>query len=271
MTKGVNPDMAFTDYAFRAFPNERYVANTTGITYRDSATYLEILEDIRHWVNEDLPRDLNKALNDIREENDKTLTDFDKRISGRIQEFGAVPELVRQATEKAYQELKYSFDIFVDKVNDIVRRKLAEQEVDTFNYLKGEVTPLAEVIRDQHQHYTIHGFRATDFARAGFTAKDIDNFPFDILFMETEGKYFIPWLSRHYCFSPVTGNWVDTSRAIAEVYGRVIKNLSSSANPFVGIPGISSTPPYSIAGATVQDLHNRGVEAHSWTFFTTDK
>lgn len=193
------------------------VSNITPFTYRDGLTYLEVLESMRNR-DDDLITAINTGLANLANDYNERIKALIADVAKQMGEYADLPSVIDQGLSDINNDLDERFRILANDINALVRRKLASNDIDVFNWLRGDVTSLEQNIIDQHNRYPVHGFLAGDFSRMGLTAEQIDDLGFSISFMETEGKYATEYLSPFWAYSPKDGIKKEIWRVIYDVY-----------------------------------------------------
>lgn len=237
----------FDDGDYSLVPHDYALTNTIPFTYRDGFTYLQVIEELRRWVNEGLRNALNTSLESLAADYNTRISRLLSDIRDEVGQYEGLPEQMKRRLNEAINEYRDDFDIFREMIREEIRREMHHDHVEVFNWLTGRRDTLDNFMRDLDNRILVNGLLAADFSRAGFTCKEWDSLPLTISELQTQGKIFVDAYSREYIHSPISGRRMHVSLALSEVY----EALSTGNEP------ISTMPLSAIATATIKDLQKR--------------
>lgn len=246
-TEPYNPNDIIKDGDYLLVPPDYRLTNTVPFTYRDGYTYLQILEELRKWVNNGLRDNLSNNLENLAADYNMRVTRLLGDVRTELKQYHALPEQLREQIAESVRKYDEEFKRFQETLTQWTKRQFKDDKFKVFNWLTGETCELSELISDLHNRYTVHGLLADDLSRMGCTAGDIDRWPISISELETEGKNFLTHFGT-WMFSPVTGKYCSPQDAILSI----MEYVSTGT-------GIISHTAQQVESLSMQDLQNRRV------------
>lgn len=207
------------------------IGNITPFTYRDGYTFLQVLEDMRHRDTE-LITAINSGLESLANDYNAAIANLLAELSAELERYGALPEQIAKALGEARGDLQAQFDALAANLTALIERKLTDDDIDVFNWLAGEITPIGEYHRAEDQWQYDHGMTAADYSRAGYTAAQVDALP-DVIHVAARGHNYVPEVNYHYMSSPLTGELVPLHRAVmhvAEMFSNGTESIPAPGN-----------------------------------------
>ena len=195
----------FDDGDYSLVPHDYALTNTVPFTYRDGFTYLQVIEELRRWVNEGLRNALNTSLESLAADYNTRITRLLSDIRDEVGQYEGLPDQMMRRLNQAINEYRDDFDIFREMIREEIRREMAHDHVEVFNWLTGNRDTLDHLLFDFDNRVLVNGLLAADFSRAGLTCKEWDDLPLTISEMQTQGKIFIDAYSREYIHSRSRG------------------------------------------------------------------
>lgn len=229
----------FSDHSQYQVPYGR-VTNITPFTYRDGLTYLELLQRIREWVNGGLIDELNKALKDLAKSYNEAIAKLLDDVKNEFGGYSGLPGLIDARFAENERAMDMRFKLFENEINALIRRKFSEDDVNAFNWMTGHPDVLANVLRDAHDDYSDHAWRAVDWSKISLSVGEIDGLPLTVKQIENESFYSTNYLNPLWSHSPVDGRYKSVERIIADIFGATQTGATSITN--ITINQIESTP-----------------------------
>ena len=215
-TEPYNPNDIIKDGDYLLVPPDYRLTNTVPFTYRDGYTYLQILEELRKWVNNGLRDNLSNNLENLAADYNMRVTRLLGDVRKELEQYHALPEQLREQIVEAVRKYDEEFKRFQDTLTQWTKRQFENDKFVVFNWLTGEPCEIGDLIRDLHNRYTVHGLLADDLSRMGCTAGDIEKWSVSISELETEGKNFLTHFGN-WVFSPTTGKYCSPQDAILDL------------------------------------------------------
>lgn len=247
-TEPYNPNDIIKDGDYLLVPPDYRLTNTVPFTYRDGYTYLQILEELRKWVNNGLRDNLSNNLENLAADYNMRVTRLLGDVRKELEQYHALPEQLREQIAEAVRKYDDEFQMFKDTLTQWTKRQFESDKFVVFNWIQGIPTDINTFLSDIYNRLTVHGLLADDLSRMGCTAGDIDAWPLDISEMETEGKNFLQRLWGQRVFSPTTGKYVSAQDALLDM----MEFISTGT-------GVISHTAQQIESLSMQDLQNRRV------------
>lgn len=229
----------FNDHSQYQVPYGR-VTNITPFTYRDGLTYLELLQRIREWVNGGLIDELNKALKDLAKSYNEAIAKLIDDVKKEFGGYSGLPGLIDARFAENERAMDERFKLFENEINALIRRKFSEDDVNAFNWMTGRPDILANVLRDAHDDYSDHAWRAVDWSKIALSVGEIDGLPLTVKQIESESFYSTNYLNPLWSHSPVDGHYKPVERVIADIFGVTQTGTTSITN--ITINQIESAP-----------------------------
>lgn len=241
----------FIEDEYLLIPPDYRLSNSIPFTYRDGYTYLQMMEEMRRWVDDGLKTALSNALESLAVDYNQKVHALIIDLNKEMENYKALPPQVRQMLRDAIAKYDDEFKIFKNSLEEYLDRRINRDHIEVTNWLRGGPSTLEELLFDMHNRYTVNGLLAEDFSRMAATCKEIDDLPMSISEIETNGKVFIREFDRDYIFSPITGNRMNMRDALYEV---VEMMKTGSGNMVSWTVDYFETP-------SLQDIENRFVPA----------
>mgnify|MGYP000011464883 FL=1 len=236
----------FDSPEYSLVPHDYALTNTVPFTYRDGFTYLQVIEELRKWVNEGLRNALNTSLESYAADYNERISKLLENVRDEVGQYGNLPEQMVDQFRKYVADINNDLAVFKESIREYVDRHLQHDYVEVFDWLTGTRRPLQEMLFDFDNRVLVNGLLAADFSRAGLTVEDIDSLPLDILEMQTQGKIFLEYWSREIMYSPVTGQRKHCNHVIMDVYESTLKGSASLTTKSLD----------EIASASIGDIQN---------------
>lgn len=208
-------------------PHDYALTTTVPFTYRDGFTYLQVIEELRKWVNEGLRNALNSSLESYAADYNERISKLLENVRDQVGQYGDLPEQMTEQFRKYVADINDDLALFKESMREYVDRHLQHDYVEVFDWLTGTRRSLESMLFDFDNRVLVNGLLAADFSRAGLTVEDIDSMPMDILEMQTQGKIFLDYWSREMMFSPVTGQRKHVNNVVMDVYESTFKGSAS--------------------------------------------
>ena len=208
-------------------PHDYALTTTVPFTYRDGFTYLQVIEELRKWVNEGLRNALNSSLESYAADYNERITKLLENVRDEVGQYGNLPEQMIEQFRKYVADINDDLALFKESMREYVDRHLQHDYVEVFDWLTGTRRSLESMLFDFDNRVLVNGLLAADFSRAGLTVEDIDSLPMDILEMQTQGKIFLDYWSREMMYSPVTGQRKHVVNVVMDVYESTFKGSAS--------------------------------------------
>lgn len=208
-------------------PHDYALTTTVPFTYRDGFTYLQVIEELRKWVNEGLRNALNSSLESYAADYNERISKLLENVRDEVGRYGDLPEQMVEQFRKYVADINDDLALFKESMREYVDRHLQHDYVEVFDWLTGTRRSLEQMLFDFDNRVLVNGLLAADFSRAGLTVEDIDTLPMDILEMQTQGKIFLDYWSREMMFSPVTGQRKHVNNIVMDVYETTFKGSAS--------------------------------------------
>ncbi len=221
------------------------ITDVTPFTFRDGATYLEVLETIKRWVNGGLLDEINKALSEASNKYSKEIVDLFAAADERMKSYDGLADSLNKRLEEADRLAQERFAAFQAEIMAIVREKILGNHFDMFDWTVGDINDFQAWVRNIHDAYLIRGLRADDFGAMGWTVAEIEALPMTVLEMETRGRDIVRRLSGQYAYSPVTGALTHVDRIPLHVLETTLK----------GTTDISTMTAETLAAKTVGEIN----------------
>lgn len=208
-------------------PHDYALTTTVPFTYRDGFTYLQVIEELRKWVNEGLRNALNTSLESYSADYNERISKLLENVRDQVGQYGDLPEQMIEQFRSYVADINDDLALFKESMREYVDRHLQHDYVEVFDWLTGTRRPLEAMLFDFDNRVLVNGLLAADFSRAGLTVEDIDSLPMDILEMQTQGKIFLDYWSREMMYSPVTGQRKHVVNVVMDVYESTFKGSAS--------------------------------------------
>jgi hypothetical protein len=208
-------------------PHDYALTTTVPFTYRDGFTYLQVIEELRKWVNEGLRNALNSSLESYAADYNERISKLLENVRDEVGQYGDLPEQMTEQFRKYVADINDDLALFKESMREYVDRHLQHDYVEVFDWLTGTRRSLESMLFDFDNRVMVNGLLAADFSRAGLTVEDIDSMPMDILEMQTQGKIFLDYWSREMMYSPVTGQRKHVVNVVMDVYESTFKGSAS--------------------------------------------
>lgn len=208
-------------------PHDYALTTTVPFTYRDGFTYLQVIEELRKWVNEGLRNALNSSLESYAADYNERISKLLENVRDEVGQYGDLPEQMTEQFRKYVVDINDDLALFKESMREYVDRHLQHDYVEVFDWLTGTRRSLESMLFDFDNRVLVNGLLAADFSRAGLTVEDIDSLPMDILEMQTQGKIFLDYWSREMMYSPVTGQRKHVVNVVMDVYESTFKGSAS--------------------------------------------
>ena len=208
-------------------PHDYALTTTVPFTYRDGFTYLQVIEELRKWVNEGLRNALNSSLESYAADYNERISKLLENVRDEVGQYGDLPEQMIEQFRKYVADINDDLALFKESMREYVDRHLQHDYVEVFDWLTGTRRTLEAMLFDFDNRVLVNGLLAADFSRAGLTVEDIDSMPMDILEMQTQGKIFLDYWSREMMYSPVTGQRKHVVNVVMDVYESTFKGSAS--------------------------------------------
>lgn len=208
-------------------PHDYALTTTVPFTYRDGFTYLQVIEELRKWVNEGLRNALNSSLESYAADYNERISKLLENVRDQVGQYGDLPEQMTEQFRKYVADINDDLALFKESMREYVDRHLQHDYVEVFDWLTGTRRSLESMLFDFDNRVLVNGLLAADFSRAGLTVEDIDSMPMDILEMQTQGKVFLDYWSREMMFSPVTGQRKHVNNVVMDIYESTFKGSAS--------------------------------------------
>lgn len=208
-------------------PHDYALTTTVPFTYRDGFTYLQVIEELRKWVNEGLRNALNSSLESYAADYNERISKLLENVRDQVGQYGDLPEQMIEQFRKYVADINDDLALFKESMREYVDRHLQHDYVEVFDWLTGTRRSLESMLFDFDNRVLVNGLLAADFSRAGLTVEDIDSLPMDILEMQTQGKIFLDYWSREMMYSPVTGQRKHVVNVVMDVYESTFKGSAS--------------------------------------------
>ena len=208
-------------------PHDYALTTTVPFTYRDGFTYLQVIEELRKWVNEGLRNALNSSLESYAADYNERITKLLENVRDEVGQYGNLPEQMTEQFRRYVADINDDLALFKESMREYVDRHLQHDYVEVFDWLTGTRRSLEQMLFDFDNRVLVNGLLAADFSRAGLTVEDIDSLPMDILEMQTQGKIFLDYWSREMMYSPVTGQRKHVVNVVMDVYESTFKGSAS--------------------------------------------
>jgi hypothetical protein len=227
-------------------PHDYALTTTVPFTYRDGFTYLQVIEELRKWVNEGLRNALNSSLESYAADYNERISKLLENVRDQVGQYGDLPEQMIEQFRKYVADINDDLALFKESMREYVDRHLQHDYVEVFDWLTGTRRSLEAMLFDFDNRVLVNGLLAADFSRAGLTVEDIDSLPLDILEMQTQGKIFLDYWSREMMFSPVTGQRKHVVNVVMDVYESTFRGSASLATKSLD----------EISSASIADIQN---------------
>ena len=227
-------------------PHDYALTTTVPFTYRDGFTYLQVIEELRKWVNEGLRNALNSSLESYAADYNERISKLLENVRDEVGQYGDLPEQMTEQFRKYVADINDDLALFKESMREYVDRHLQHDYVEVFDWLTGTRRSLESMLFDFDNRVLVNGLLAADFSRAGLTVEDIDSLPMDILEMQTQGKIFLDYWSREMMYSPVTGQRKHVVNVVMDVY----------ESTFRGSASLTTKSLDEISSASIADIQN---------------
>lgn len=227
-------------------PHDYALTTTVPFTYRDGFTYLQVIEELRKWVNEGLRNALNASLESYAADYNERISKLLENVRDEVGQYGNLPEQMTEQFRRYVADINDDLALFKESMREYVDRHLQHDYVEVFDWLTGTRRSLERMLFDFDNRVLVNGLLAADFSRAGLTVEDIDSLPMDILEMQTQGKIFLDYWSREMMFSPVTGQRKHVVNVVMDVYETTFKGSAS----------LTTKSMDEISSASIADIQN---------------
>lgn len=238
--------MALTRSSFSLedfLPRVERLTNITPFTYRDSATYLEILESLNDWVRNGLLDQVNSAISSLADAYHQSAKEFYNKVITMVTELELLPEQVDERFRKWDRDERDRFErLKIDLINEIKERQ-ALLDVRVKGWMDGNVdTSIHDHVRAMREHAFDHGMRAGDSAALGMTVDEWDDLTIEeIEFRFRELPIYHP-LDPAYRHSPFSGRFLHEREIVDEMINEWQKRVYTGT--------------MDVDGAVVSDLEN---------------
>lgn len=211
------------------------ITDVTPFTFRDGATYLEVLETIKRWVNGGLLDEINKALSEASNRYSKEIADLFAAADERMKSYDGLADSLNKRLEEADRLAQERFAAFQAEVVNIIREKILGNNFEMFSWTDGDIVKFTDWVRHIHDSYLIRGLRADDFGAMGWTVSEIEALPMTVQQMETRGRDIVRRLSGQYAYSPVTGALTHVDRVPLHVLETTLKGTTDISTMTISV------------------------------------
>lgn len=199
-------------------PSDYRLTNTVPFTYRDGYTYLQILEELRKWVNGGLKDNLSNNLQNLAADYNTRIARLIGDVHAELEQYHVLPRQLRDQLVEMVSKYDDEFRLFQESLTAWVKRRLETDGVVVFNPLSGETCDLNDFIKDLCNQAFVNGLQADDYARYGFTVGEIGEWPYTIGELQTNGKYILALLDGQRVYSPWSGQRTTVQRVVSDLY-----------------------------------------------------
>lgn len=196
------------------------ITNITPFTYRDSATYLEILEELRRWCTDDLIRQVEANIDSLKKAYDGSAHDLYDDMVALAHKLEILPQDIDERFRAWDREAREQAHDYLLRLEAMQNKMLEEKSVRTFNFHSGLVEDLRTIHWDMQQYDSPDGLKAEHASMHLMKAEEWEKWI--VIDLEKNFCRKNKWFDERHRYSPISGMLV-TEREITD---EIIEDLA---------------------------------------------